>query len=260
MMKTYSKNMVNILCVVLLTFIAPAGVLALQITPQEMKVGTMFNGKDVVVSGEIGTNEDVVVQIVGSASEAEFKQTGKVGGLFWMTVGHLAISNAPSAYFVYLPKSVSDLRRNSKDRWLALQFDFNSLLPKINIEPEPADRENVFQDFLALKARDGLYQIIEDGVQYERTTDGKKKYTAQIHVPAKMPVSSYQIKVVKLTGDQAAGIETGEFSLKQTGFPLLISNLAFDHSLIYGTLAVIIAVFAGLFMGVLFQQKGGGAH
>jgi ABC-type dipeptide/oligopeptide/nickel transport system permease subunit len=35
--------------------------------------------------------------------------------------------------------------------------------------------------------------------------------------------------------------------------------MAFEHSLLYGIMAVVIAVFAGLFMGVIFKDRGG-AH
>jgi hypothetical protein len=42
-------------------------------------------------------------------------------------------------------------------------------------------------------------------------------------------------------------------------FPKILSMLAFDHGAIYGILATLIAVVAGLITGVLF--KGGkGAH
>ncbi len=259
-MKTISKKLVIFACLAVLVFMMPAAVLAIQVTPTELTVGTTFNGKDVLVSGEMDTDEDIIVKVTGSASEAEFKQTGKVGGIFWMTVGHLAISNAPSAYFVYLPESISKWRQNNEERWLNLQFDYDSLLSQIKIEPEPTDRQKVFEDFMELKTHDGLYKVVENGVSYENGKDGKKQFHAQIHVPSKMPVAQYQIKVYRIENGKVQGVEQADLSLKETGFPLLISSLAFNHSLVYGVLSVIIAIFAGLFMGIIFQQRGGGAH
>jgi hypothetical protein len=259
-MKTIYKQWMIFCCLALPVFMLPAAAMAIQVTPAEMAVGTTFNGENVLVSGEVGADEEVVVQVVGSASEAEFKQTGKVGGLFWMTVGHLAISDAPSAYFVYLPQSISNWRQKKEDQWSKLHFDYDSLLPQIKIEPEPADRDKVFADFIELKTHDGLYQVVENGVVYENGKDGGKQFHAQVHVPSKMPVAEYKIKVFRLKNGEIEGVDQADFRLKETGFPLLISSLAFEHSLIYGILAVVIAIFAGFFMGVLFQQKGGGAH
>jgi hypothetical protein len=246
--------------VILLSLIIPGIANAIQVTPEEMLVGTTFNGQDLLVTGTIGADEDAVVQIVGNSSEAEFKQNGKVGGILWMTVAHLAVGDTPSAYFVYLPDSISTWRESKDERWFKLNFDFNSLLAQVKITPEPEDKAKVFNEFLQLKTHDGLYQVVNNGVSYEEVKDGKKQFHARIHVPAKMPVARYDIKVSRVKNGDIATTEKGEFCLKQSGFPLLISNLAFNHSLIFGILAVAIAIFAGLFMGVLFQERGGGAH
>jgi len=244
----------------LLTLIVPIGAQALQVTPKEMLVSTTYNGKDVLVTGEIGADEEAVVQIIGTSSEAEFKRYGKVGGVLWMTVAHLAIADAPSAYFVYLPETISAWRQSKDDRWVNLNLDYDSLRNEIKITPEPTDKDVVFNDFLQLKIHDGLYQTVDNAVMYDPAKNGKKTFHTTIHVPAKMPISSYEIKVTRVKNGVVAGIDKDDFKLKQTGFPLLISNLAFNHSLIFGILAVAIAIFAGLFMGLLFQEKGGGAH
>ncbi len=244
----------------LLTLIVPVSAMAIQVTPDEMLVGTTFNGKDVDITGKIRADEDAIVQIIGNSSEADFKLNGKVGGLLWMTVAHLSIADAPSAYFVYLPNAISSLRESKDKRWFNLELDFDSLLPELKITPEPEDRKTIFNNFLQLKEHDGLYQVVENGVSYGEVKDGEKQFTARIKVPAKMPINQYKIKVTRVKDGVVTGVEESNFTLKQAGFPLLISNLAFNHSLIYGVLAVVIAIFAGLFMGVLFQQKGGGPH
>jgi hypothetical protein len=41
------------------------------------------------------------------------------------------------------------------------------------------------------------------------------------------------------------------------GFPALLAGLAFGHSALYGILATIIALLAGLGIGLVFQGRGG---
>jgi Putative transmembrane protein (Alph_Pro_TM) len=257
-MKTTKTFMLS--CLMLLSLIIPISAQALQVTPEEMLVSTTYNGKDVLVTGEIEADEEAVVQIIGTSSEADFKRYGKVGGVLWMTVAHLAIADAPAAYFVYLPETISSWRESKDDRWLTLNLDYDSLRSEVKIIPEPADKDVVFNDFLQLKKHDGLYQMVDNAVRYDAVQNGKKPFHTTIHVPAKMPITNYEIKVTRVKNGTVAGIDKAEFRLKQTGFPLLVSNLAFNHSLIFGILAVAIAIFAGLFMGFLFQEKGGGAH
>jgi hypothetical protein len=52
-----------------------------------------------------------------------------------------------------------------------------------------------------------------------------------------------------------------QLKVEEQGIPFMISSLAFNHSLLYGFLAVLIAVAAGLVMDFFFGTgKGGGAH
>ena len=243
----------------LVALLFPVQAMAVKVTAEEVLSGASDGGRDLNVAGEIAADEEAVVQIVGSSSEAEFKQKGKVGGLFWMTVAHLSISEAPTAYLLYLPEQVSSWRQQKDTRWSALNMDFSALLSKVIIEPEPEDKPGIFGEFLKLKTHDGLYQLVDNGVRYDVPKDGKKQFHALIHIPAKIPVAKYQIVVTHLKDGIKTGVETGEFHMKQVGFPALISSMAFNRSLLYGILAVVIAIFAGLFMGILFKDKGG-AH
>ena len=46
-------------------------------------------------------------------------------------------------------------------------------------------------------------------------------------------------------------------TVKLAGFPALLAGLAFGHSALYGILATIIALVAGLGIGLVFQSRGG---
>jgi hypothetical protein len=52
---------------------------------------------------------------------------------------------------------------------------------------------------------------------------------------------------------------TTELQVKQVGLPAFISKLAFERGALYGLLATIIAIAAGLLMGVIFKGEKG-AH
>jgi hypothetical protein len=52
---------------------------------------------------------------------------------------------------------------------------------------------------------------------------------------------------------------TDHLKVDEVGFPALLSNLAFEHAGLYGILATLIAIAAGLLMGLLFRGSKG-AH
>jgi len=224
--------------------------------PKTIEIGTTFNGATLHISGEVPTGDNVIVEILGTDKQEAFKLKGKVWGIFWMTVGHYEIKGLPSLYLVYLPKSLSHL---SNDKLKNLNFGFEEVYSRFQIEPEPKDKRFIFNEFLKLKQKEKLYGIVHDSVTYSNITSQKKKYHAEVMLPPKIMPGIYTIKIYKVSPQfKIDGVDTDNFKVKLVGFPAFISKMAFEHSLWYGILAVIIAIMAGVLMSALF--KGGGAH
>ncbi len=243
---------IKYLVILLFLFIYAIPGFAFNHSPQTIYIGAQYNGKKLYVHGELKKDEDAIVQILGSEEESHFKQKGKVWGIFWMTVAHLNFKHSPSVFLVYAPPSLSNSIKK-------LGLGYETLFSKIKIEPTPKNKKQILKEFLKLKEKDKLYAINKDGVKYSYKGD-IKNFQAIIYLPPKIPPGKYRIKVYKIDPNkQITGIEEDSFQIKLTGFPKFISDMAFNHSLIYGILAVIIAVFAGLLMGFLFKDKGG-AH
>ena len=240
-------------------FLIPTFSMAVQLTPERVNIGTTFNGRTIAISGEINQDEDAIIQITGTDTEAHFKQTGKVGGVLWMTIANFSLSGAPSAYFVYLPENISSWRLNKDNRWTQLNLDYDTLQDNIVIQPEQDDKNAVFKDFLKLKTAHELYQMVDNGVHYETVANGRKTFNAVIRIPADIPRESYAVKILKIKDGSITGQETAELHVQLQGFPLFISNMAYNRSLLYGILSVLIAIGAGFFMGMVFKDKGG-AH
>jgi hypothetical protein len=49
-----------------------------------------------------------------------------------------------------------------------------------------------------------------------------------------------------------------QLKIKEIGLPAMISALAFDHAILYGILATLIALGAGLLTGFVFKGAKGG--
>ena len=248
-----------VLFIFAILFLGQSSAFAFHFSPEVIKVGTTYNGAKLYVSGEVDEDQDVVVQVVGSGEIAHFKQKGKVGGFLWMTIGHVTFKDAPSVYFTYLPETISKWADENNQSWKSLGLGFDDLYPKIEILPASRDRKLLFENFLKLKSQDDLYQLVKNGVSYKPLQDGKKKFMATINIPSRMPLGTHELRIIKVKGDHIQSIEKEHFKLEEVGFPQFLHKMAFEHSLLYGIMAVVIAVFAGLFMGVIFKDRGG-AH
>lgn len=242
--KLFMIIIVGLLCLPIKTY-------AFVHSPKNILIGAQFNGDKLHVSDKIPEDENAIVQILGNDQESHFKMKGKVWGIFWMTVSHLTFKHAPNLYMVYAPSSLSSNLES-------LNLGYKTVLNKIEIEPSIKNKDKILKDFIKLKEKEGLYKINNRGISYE-TKDGVRKFHAEIELPPKIAPGTYEIIVYKIDkNNRIKSIEKESFDVKLTGFPQFISMMAFNHSLIYGTLSVIIAILAGFFMGFLF--KGGGAH
>jgi hypothetical protein len=107
--------------------------------------------------------------------------------------------------------------------------------------------------------KSGVYAMNEGGVVYGPESDGMRPFSATLLVPSKMKPGSYHVKAISVNQGAVTEQVEQELNLQLTGFPAMISKLAFGNSLLFGIMAVIIAIATGLIIGVLFKG-GGGAH
>ena len=112
--------------------------------------------------------------------------------------------------------------------------------------------------FLELKKSEGLYVVEDNAVAYAAAENGLRRFTAICHFPRSTAAGSYTIKATTIKNG-AKGVELSRsFLVDEVGFARLVYDLATNQRLVYGILAVVIALFAGAVMGFLF--KGGGRH
>jgi len=67
------------------------------------------------------------------------------------------------------------------------------------------------------------------------------------------------VDVIAVNGDEIIEGGSQQLKLTQIGFPAFLSSMAFGRALVYGIMSVVIAIFAGLGMSMVFRSKGG-AH
>jgi hypothetical protein len=224
----------------------------LAIQPEVLDIGTFYSGGQVTISGEVPQGQDVVVEIAGPAANGQFDLKGRVGP-FWMTNGRAEMDGAPAMYALLLPGG-RDWQRKASSLGLGLE----RLRNKIAIQSATVPPDELFNMFLELKKSEGLYVVEDNAVVYAAANNGLRRFTAVCHFPRSTVAGNYTIKATEIING-AKGMELSRsFTVDEVGFSRLVYDLATNQRLVYGILAVVIALFAGAVMGLLF--KGGGSH
>ena len=229
--------------------------------PNLIAIGAFFNGTHLFVSGKAGIENGVVVLVSGKQEELTLKKKGKALGLLWMNLGDVHIKHVPNIYILYSSKANMASTASSPNNWEKLGIGFDYLKKEMTVEAPLAERDGLANEFLKLKQKQGLYAFHPDKISFEQKNETEKSFTAGIWIPPRIPIGAYQITVMEIHNGQIVDTSKHELKVKEEGIPLLMSSLAFNHSLLYGFLAVLIAVVAGLAMDFFFGTgKGGGAH
>ena len=222
------------------------------IHPEVLEIGTFYTGSQVTISGEVSREQDVVVEIAGPASNGEFDLKGRVGP-FWMTRDRAEMDGAPTIYVLLLPGG-QDWRRKAA----SLGLDLENLRSRISIQSAALPPEELFNMFLELKKSQGLYVVQDKAVTYVSAENGRRRFTAVYCFPSSMVRGKYTIRATAIANGAKDMEQSTSFLVNEVGFARLIDDLATNQRLLYGILAVVIALFSGALMGILF--KGGRSH
>jgi hypothetical protein len=225
----------------------------LTIRPDTISVDSFFSGSEVTVSGDIKAGDDVVIEVYGRDATHDFEQKGRVG-LFWMTVGKVKLENVPSLYVLMTPEGKDWTEKLAPYGLGMARVRSHLIVSETSLEPDA-----VFKMFVKLKNSEELYQEIPGSVTYMPAKDGQKHFTGVCRLPSSISLGSYTVKATVISNGAPAKEMSSALTVREVGFVKLVNELASNQRLTYGVSAVVIALAAGLLMGVLFRQ-GGGSH
>jgi uncharacterized protein (TIGR02186 family) len=224
---------------------------ALVVSPKIIEVNSFFSGHGVTISGDIKAADDVIIEITGKDGTNNFELKGRVGP-FWMTTGKLKLENIPGLYIVLLPQGKDWLQKAD-----AMGLGMDQIKKRIVSSGTVKVPDNVFSMFKKLKKHEELYDEIIGAVTYSKAENGVKHFVAKCRVPSSIALGSYLVKASVISGGAPTQELNSQLIVQEVGFVKFVNTLASDRRITYGVSAVIIALAAGLLMGVVFRKSGG---
>lgn len=227
------------------------------IVPDHVAIDAFYDGSSVSITGILPSDCDAVVRMTGETVNLRMKKKGKVFGILWMNLDTLTFEGVPGVFMLNTAKKIEELAETRKKDAPVWKIGLTSLSDSIIVKPERADKSDLISELLKLKEHEGLYSGSSD-IRYTPDKDGKKRFETKFVISPKLPPGNYKIEAFAIRhGDIAAKYEH-PMSVKPEGFPKILSDLAFQHSAMYGVLATLIAIVAGLLTGFIFGSGKGG--
>ena len=233
--------------------------LTTKIEPNVISIGTFFNGIQVSVSGKISAENEVLILFKGYPKDLTLKKKGQVLGVLWMNLGELTFHQVPNLFLQSSSKGLDEFAHSHPEQWKAAGVGFEFFKRSLQISPPPEKKDEVVEEFIKLKKSQGLYAENPGTVHFEKIDENLKSFEATAWVPPKVAPGEYEVTVIEFHDGTVVAGTVDQLKVKEEGLPAMLSELAFQHGALYGILAVLIAIAAGLLMDFFFGQSQG-AH
>lgn len=231
---------------------APRGETSISLDPASLVIGTFYAGQSVGLKGEIADGQQVILEIKGPREDASFDIKGRVGP-FWMNRGLVKVENAPSLYLLLLPADAP-----GEAQLEGLDLGMGHLKTEAKVVAPGRDVDQLFTQFLDFKKTAGLYQQKAGAITYTPSGPGRRAFSARLDFPSALVAGEYQVVATVLQDGAVAGRASQVYQVEDGPFLGLVKGLAFNHALLFGVLCVVIALFTGGVMGLVFKGGKGG--
>ena len=236
---------------------AAEGEAELEISPRKIEVNSFYHGTDIELKGTVAEGCAVALVLMGKEEEHTLRRKGRVGPL-WMNVETVFVKGAPQMY--YLLTSAETLEELASAEDLAKRdIGYEALRKSVVIEQENSDYNATFREFVKLKESMGLYNAVYGSIKLRPMNENVSQFVAALPIPPLVPPGECEVLMHCFKENQPISNTAVTLMVEKVGLPAKLSTLAFSHGAMYGILAIVIAIAAGLFMGFLFgkKEKGG---
>ncbi|WP_413204600.1 TIGR02186 family protein [Rhodospirillum sp. A1_3_36] len=221
-------------------------------------ITTAFTGTDVLLFGATDGPGDVVM-VVRGPSRSEVVRRKDHMGVIWVNKESVTFDDVPTFYRVASNRPMKDFAR--PEVLARHQIGVERLSLPIRDEylyDDETQRE--FRDgFLRLKRKAGLYGAGGDspvGLEDARIAMlDNRLFRVNLYFPANVPVGSYIVEVYLFRDGEVVSAEITPLVISKIGVGAEIYDFAHEQAIIYGVLAVILAVVSGWLAGVAFRKS-----
>jgi len=234
--------------------------LQMGISVDVVPVSSSFDGQDIVIFGSIEGAEqaalyrgeyDVVIEVIGALEEAVVRKKERIGGI-WVNAAAREYIDVPSYYSVLSRNKLSDVSDLSFLNSLGIGID--------NLSARPKDQSNI-QEFLTqgefsralrrIRIDEGLFSESPEALEQLSPS----LFRATLSLPPNVPIGSHTVRAYLFHDGKKLDETENNFEVRKVGFERWMYDLAHEQSLLYGIMAVLLAIFTGWAANAIFRKN-----
>jgi len=212
-----------------------------------IEISSGFTGASVLLFGTRGGNGDVVVVLRGPPEPLVVRRKARTFGL-WLNRDDIVFTDAPGYYAVAASRPLLEIASPALLQDLAIGFDN---LPLTLFEESNLDELGIFRAALLRNmGKIGLYS----GATAQIAFVGSQLFRTTFEFPANVPTGLYHADIFLIDEGAVVSRRTTALQISKTGFEAAMFSFAQYQPLLYGLVAVAVALVAGWTAGIVFRK------
>lgn len=229
---------------------------AVRLTPRVITMGAFYNGVTGHVEGLAPAGTQVVMVIRGENLKETLNKKSRVGPI-WATTGKVHISGAPSLFLSFSPSPIQEIL--SQEAIATYGLSQEAIENRLSIEPKMMDQPLIRAQFIKMKTQEDVYQVHAGAIHMDSPRSDGRAFSLDFRWPKRAPPGSYELRVYQCKDGKVVSESAVPLQVVKAGFPAWMADLARNRAAVYGGLAVMAALLAGLgidFVTLRFGRRG----
>jgi len=223
-----------------------------------IEIGLSYHGDQIHFFGiNPVPGADVVIKLTAEKEEVvKLSVKGRVGPL-WMSVKQYEVTGSPFIYKIHSTKPLDQIMSQETAQKLELGYPAVRGKMKMHLirgEAAPEDESVVWDGLVKIKERANLYNIVADPARLE-ISEGKL-FKHYFRFPPAATEGRYLVESFCFEKGELVGYGKDLIEIKKVGLEHWLTQTSKNHAVFFGIMAVLIAVGAGLLVGVIFGKGG----
>jgi len=226
--------------------------LEVDLSKPDVRLDVSFEGADLLLFGATDHEGDIIVVVRGPAKDTSIRLKERVAGI-WVSTDEVIFEGAPSFYALASSKPIDDLL--AMEVLLQQKIGTKNLGLVAKSAPDDAT-EDTLKNFKDGLVRNMVAKNLYTGEPGQIDLVGKQLFRTDLWFPANVHVGEYVIDTYLITNGRIATHNSTQLSVHKVGLEAEIYNFAHEHALLYGLLAILIAVVSGWTANAVFKKRG----
>ncbi|WP_045387173.1 TIGR02186 family protein [Falsirhodobacter sp. alg1] len=229
--------------------------IVLGLSQYSVTITTNYVGSEILVYGAVkrespapaGGPLEVIVAVEGPHTPVVVRRKDRTFGI-WINNESVRIDSAPSFYAVATTGPLADILNQTDD--LRHRITIQQAIRSVGISAETDDPQSFIDALLRIREKSGKFRINEGAVRLDQST----LFRTDVALPANLVEGQYRVRIFLTRDGQVLDVLERSIDVRKAGLERFLYTLSREQSLLYGLLALALAVLAGWSASFIFAR------